>query len=601
MKQSILVVLIWAIASFLAMAFAWLQLDAVFANGQYVPFGNDSFYHARRILDAVGDRGFYQFDNMIHLPEGSWVSWSWGYDYFVASLLKFALWINPGIDKMKFLVFVPVFWVPVNIALMLSIARQMRLSVELLFFAALALALLPLTQMLHSVGHIDHHFMELTFLLLVSWRTLRWYNRPTTTNAIACGVVLGIAPAVHHALFALQLPFVFAAGLLWLRAQAPSSQQLRAAAVALLLTSVLFVLPSGPFRDGQFTLGAYSGFHLYVAFASATILWFFSWRSFSNKQLAWFAGLVLLLAVPVVGQVVLGARFLSGALFQANSVQEVTSPLAMMTGQWGVRATFGFYTGLLLLAPFVLLGFLWQLFRGASALETAFAVFTVFGLGLLLMQFRLNYFGLTFIVIGPLLLLQKARDRRNWPTSVVALAVAVVLAVAVQPALTGTLLNRYKVGGDHYYEVAQPLFTDLARECKQQPATVIVSHQLGHYVRFHSDCPVIANNFLLTEQHFDKVREVAVLFDESPQGFRGTLEEPVYLLAFLWGAFEIRGGSVQIESADSIQSRNPRLLVELFFDDPLPPGYELINSENIATNNSTDFTIAKLYRVQPLP
>lgn len=601
MKQTIVVVLIWAAASTLAMAFAWLQLDAVLINGQFVPFGNDSFYHARRILDAVGQRGFYQFDNTIHLPEGSWVSWSWGYDYFVALLLKLGLWLQPELNKMKFLVFVPVGWVPVNIALMLGIARQMRLSVELLAFAAMAFALLPLTQMLHSVGRIDHHYMELTFILLVTWLTLRWYNRPSIANGILCGVSLGVAPAIHHALFALQLPFLAAVGLLWLRAQAPSPQQLRAAAIALLVTSFLFVLPSEPFRDGQFTLGTYSGFHLYVAFASAALLGLLSWRPCSSRQLAITSGLAVLLAAPVIGQILLGASFLSGALFQANSILEVASPLAMMTGQWGVRVTLGFYTGLLLLAPIVLLFYLWQLLRGASGVETAFAVFTVFGLGLLLMQFRLNYFGMAFMIIGPLLLLQRLRDQRNWSRSMVTLGVVIVMAGALQPGLSGTLLNRYNAGGDHYYEVAQPLFTELNRLCREAPATVIVSHQLGHYVRFHSDCPVIANNFLLTEQHFEKAGQVAALFNESPRSFRGILNEPVYVLAFLWGALEIRGGAVLLENMQDIQSRNPRLLAELFFGDQTPEGFTLIENVSLRVDQNSEFPVARLYRVQPLP
>ena len=80
MKQSAIVVLIWLLATALAIAFATLGLGSVRIDGQYLPFGNDSFYHAARILDAaVGPRGFYQFDVTTHVPEGSWVSWSWAW------------------------------------------------------------------------------------------------------------------------------------------------------------------------------------------------------------------------------------------------------------------------------------------------------------------------------------------------------------------------------------------------------------------------------------------------------------------------------------------------------------------------------------------
>ena len=38
---------------------------------------------------------------------------------------------------------------------------------------------------------------------------------------------------------------------------------------------------------------------------------------------------------------------------------------------------------------------------------------------------------------------------------------------------------------------------------------------LGHYIRYYTDCPVIANNFLLTPQHFRKMDEVGALFSLS--------------------------------------------------------------------------------------
>ncbi|MEM9333320.1 MAG: hypothetical protein AAGA33_00615, partial [Pseudomonadota bacterium] len=71
----------WAITSLATIAIALINTDAVFTPGGIVPMGNDAFYHAARILDAsVGERGFYQFDAAIHVPEGSWLTWSWGYD-----------------------------------------------------------------------------------------------------------------------------------------------------------------------------------------------------------------------------------------------------------------------------------------------------------------------------------------------------------------------------------------------------------------------------------------------------------------------------------------------------------------------------------------
>lgn len=601
MNQSLIVFLIWAVASLLAIAFASLPLDSVSVDGDYVPFGNDSFYHARRILDAaIGERGFYQFDNMMHVPEGSWVPWSWGYDFAMAAMLKVALILNADLNPMKFLIYVPVYWSVVNIALVIAVGRQLRLSLELVLVAALVFGLLPLTHMLHAVGRIDHHFMELTFVLLVTWLMLRWINTPTRGGAIACGLALGLAPLVHHALFILQLPVLVSVGSLWLRREALRGDQLRAAGVTLFVTTLAIVLPSGPFLDGQFTLGALSAFHLYVAFCSACLLWLMTGRACDKRQLLLLGGLVVVLALPVAAQAVLGARFLGGQLFQGNTIREVASPLHMILGDWGLALTMGYYSGLLLLAPFVIAAFVWRVWARPNASDTVFAVFGVFGLALLLLQYRLNYFGILFMLLGPLMLLAREQERRKWSRAAVALASVVIMAVALRPVLAGPLFDRYHLAGDHLYEVSRPLLLKLGEVCQVEPATVIVSQQLGHYARFHSDCQVIANNFLLTPLHFKKVRELVSLFDLSPQALRAELDKPTYLLAFLWNAFEIQDGFVQIENVETIQTRNPRLLVELFYGDQAPAGYELIDEQGFATDLATSFTFARLYKVRPL-
>ena len=97
MKSSTAYLLIWLIAGTIA-AFMALQFSsASYVDGDWIPVGNDSFYHARRILDAaIGERGFYQFDDMIHVPEGSWLNWPWGYDYLMAAALSFVLWVRPS-------------------------------------------------------------------------------------------------------------------------------------------------------------------------------------------------------------------------------------------------------------------------------------------------------------------------------------------------------------------------------------------------------------------------------------------------------------------------------------------------------------------------
>ncbi|HEX6156756.1 MAG TPA: hypothetical protein VFZ54_12065, partial [Burkholderiales bacterium] len=42
--------------------------------------------------------------------------------------------------------------------------------------------------------------------------------------------------------------------------------------------------------------------------------------------------------------------------------------------------------------------------------------------------------------------------------------------------------------------------------CRKAPGIVLAEHNDGHAIRYHTDCWVIANNFLTTPQHIEKVR-----------------------------------------------------------------------------------------------
>lgn len=155
MKSNSAFIALWLVVTTIAILLALLMSSASLVDGEYIPVGNDSFYHARRILDAaIGERGFYQFDNMIHVPEGSWINWPWGYDYLMAVALSIALWIRPAMEPMAFLAHVPVAWLVVNMGLLTLIARKMSITPALTAVGLFGFALLPLTQTLHGVGII---------------------------------------------------------------------------------------------------------------------------------------------------------------------------------------------------------------------------------------------------------------------------------------------------------------------------------------------------------------------------------------------------------------------------------------------------------------
>ena len=182
-------------------------------EGVYLPRTNDSFYHARRILDAaVGERGFYQFDERLHVPDGAWIPWPWAYDYLIAKATQLALWVAPTLDPMAFISYVPVAWIFVNAALFMAIAGAIGLSDRVPPLAMLCFALSPLTQLLHAIGMIDHHYVEHTFVLATVWLGLRWFKRlDSSPRAVALGATLGLAlrvsqRAIHTAARAARLP-----------------------------------------------------------------------------------------------------------------------------------------------------------------------------------------------------------------------------------------------------------------------------------------------------------------------------------------------------------------------------------------------------------
>src|SRR5688572_27378209 len=154
---------IWSIAALVALFFAVISKESSLLDGHWLPRANDSFYHARRILDAaVGTRGFYQFDERLQVPEGAWISWPWGYDYLMAKATQLALWFAPSLDPMAFIAYVPVAWILVNAALFMAAAGTVGLSTEMRALAMFCFAFSPLTQMLHSIGMVDHHYVEHT-------------------------------------------------------------------------------------------------------------------------------------------------------------------------------------------------------------------------------------------------------------------------------------------------------------------------------------------------------------------------------------------------------------------------------------------------------
>ena len=585
----------WLVFSLITAAVAMLYTSASFVDGEFIPVGNDSFYHARRIIDAaIGARGFYQFDTMIHVPEGSWLNWPWAYDWLMAMSLRLALWIRPEMPPMQFLAYVPVVWVFVNAGLMTLIARQVGLSVAPTAIGLLAFSLLPLTQNLHGLGLIDHHFIELTFVLLTVLFGLRFFEQQHNTDAAILGAILGVAVAFHNGLFILQIPILAAVFFLWLQARILPRQSLHWLAATLFATTLLVALPSAPLYDLQFEFWTLSWFHVYIAFSSAVVLTFFALRPCDKLNLGVLVALGVVILVPMFARLMTGAAFLSGELDIISNISEVKSPISRMLGPGGIAWVSSLYGWLILAAPALFVLHVVRLFARPEPKDVFLSVFILFGIAMLLAQYRLHPFGAWAIIIGGLLAIDRIRQKTDASTLVTTAISLAILALTLQPPLRNQLFVRAPPGLDRDYAASRSLYPALSRACRDVPGTVLALANDGHPIRYHTDCPVIVNNFLMTPLHAQKLSEVDAYLSMTPQELvRDT--DIRYLFVRLDNVFFSGPEGVEPTPIDLIRDNNSSLFFRLAFAKSVPSNFRLL--AEVRVDDERDFAFARVFEI----
>lgn len=598
MKSNLFYCTAWLLTSAVAVTLALLVTSASYVDGEYIPVSVDSFYHARRILDAaIGERGFYQFDNMIHVPEGSWINWPWGYDYLMAAGLSFALWLRPSLEPMAFLAHVPVAWLCVNIGLLTLIGRKIGLSPSLTAVALFGFAMMPLTQTMHGVGNIDHHYVELTFVLATLWSGLGFFSadrQPIT--AITLGIVLGIAPAFHNGLFILQIPVLVCFFVLWLRGQMPGMRSLYWFAASLVGSTLLILLPSEPFQNMQFEFWTLSWFHLYVASCSAIGILYLGLRPFNIRNTGLLLLLVVALISPLFARILMGAAFLGGDLILLDQISEVRSPILRLQDLGGVPWLSSFYSWFVFLSPVLIVVYVIRAWRENEPAKIFFSIFVVLGLVLLLTQIRFSPFGTWALMIASVLLVQE-QSRRFGISMLATTAVSLlVVAIAFQPPLKNRLIRKYPAGMDVEYAASRYLYKSLAKSCADDPGVAISYSDDGHYIRYHTDCSVIANNFIMTPQHEEKILEVNTMLQLDPEQFLEQVPNVDYIFVRMYGVFEEnRQGIIQASPIERVVSRNAPLFIALTFGEDIPSEYQLI--DEISVGGGRDFAYARVYKV----
>lgn len=507
----------WLGCGVLAVLLCCYPLSATLVDGGFIPADHDSFYHARRILDAIGrPLAVMQFDPAIHAPEGSWVTWPWAYDAMMAAIAGAAMALSDLKSPLTVLVFVAPLWALVNAALLIACARELGLRLGLIVLGLVLFALSPLTLGLHRVGVLDHHFIELSFVLTTVWLGLRWFgDRNTRAEPVALGIVLGAAPAFHNGLFILQLPLLAAMTLLWLTgARLPPRPLLFVP--ALLGSTLLFLLPSVPFRDGAFEFYLHSGFHLYIAAASAvtvTLLAYLRRGPWSVLLLVAAAGGML---QPILAQALRGGAFISADIVTLDRMLETRWLLARLAaGEFsGIAVRYG---GVVFLLPLIIAMLAWRWYRERTPELAWLLVVGTMGAALLLTQYRLHYFGSFVLFLGAAMLAEFVLLR--WPrAALVPGAALLAIALFAHGLLPVALTLRPPPGNDYAYTLTRHAYAALGDACTKEPGVVLAEMGDGHYIRFHSACAVIANNFIMTPQHESKLRLTESLLNGTLDG-----------------------------------------------------------------------------------
>jgi hypothetical protein len=398
-----------------------------------------------------------------------------------------------------------------SIGLIMLMARRMGLPLGMCALAAAAVALSPLTQYLHGVGFVDHHFAEYILVLLSIVLGLRWLEDGQPRSAAFLGLALGLAPGVHNALFILQIPLLICLGVRWLLDQRTSPVATGYFCLALIAATLAMLLPSIPFQQGRFEYFYLSWFHLYVACGTAVFSILFSRLGRRTVDIAILIGTGIVLLVPLTYQIVAAESFLTGKILRLDSIAEMKSPLRFLA-ESGVGYMSRRYSLLFWLLPLSYVLCVFKVWQERRSHRLYYWVSAVLGASLLMLQFRLHYFG-TFALCIPLLVVVLELAAKWEPARRYAMlsAASVVLAMFIPP-MRYQLLGPMVPANDPSFINLYRSLQVLADSCRSDPGVVLADNDIGHYIRYFTDCSVIADNFLLTQQHESKIREMERLF-----------------------------------------------------------------------------------------
>jgi hypothetical protein len=410
-------------------------------------------------------------------------------------------------------------------------------------------------------------------------------------------MLLGIAVCIHNGLFVLQIPLLCALGIQWLRGT-PAPVTTRWFAGSLVLFTLAAALPSASLRAGSFEFFTLSWFHVYFAVCAAAAALFLAQVSYSPRRLLLLATLVVVALVPVTSQVLLADRFLSVHVQGAEDISEVQSLLQLLHSRGSLRALTNLYSFFVVLLPATRVLCAVRAWRERDAARRYFWLASLAGLLMMAGMVRLHVFG-TFALLLPWLVWldewRKADARRETPArGVMAVAAIAALGGAV-PAWSYTST----AGNDPYYALTYDVYPPLAALCREHPGVVLSTPDDANYVRYHTDCPVIANNFLLTPLHEKKIGEVRALLALQPAQLAAAAPAVRYVFVHRMSLFTLKhDGRMQFLPGGDPQRPDAPLIRALIDTPPsqLPTDFRLV--KELAFEKPSHVAFARLFAIE---
>jgi asparagine N-glycosylation enzyme membrane subunit Stt3 len=184
-----------------ALGFRALPLPTVVTrNAGIQPFGDNAFYHLRRIqYAAVNPADFLSTDRYLNFPHGGQPIWPPTLDWLLAQLVRLAGVAGDPAVMERLLVWVPPVIGASMVVALYGIARH-YFNARVSFLAAALLCFLPSHTWYSQIGFVDHHvaIAFVTTLLLGSGTALLGQGQETSTPTSAClgrATLLGVAMA----------------------------------------------------------------------------------------------------------------------------------------------------------------------------------------------------------------------------------------------------------------------------------------------------------------------------------------------------------------------------------------------------------------------